>query len=132
MKDKTRTCQPGPIPNDEAQAMATAVITLFDRWNLSPAQRSIVLGGTQQTTLDRWRRGEFDPITQELAVRLSLLMGIHKALRTLFLDDTRAYAWVSTPNADFEERPPIDTLMDGDIEGFAQIRSYLDAALVAK
>jgi uncharacterized protein (DUF2384 family) len=74
----------------------------------------------------------FESIEPNIALRLSLLIGIHKALRTLFIDDERAYAWVSTPNADFDERPPIDTLMDGDIEGVAQIRSYLDAALVTK
>ena len=121
------------IPEDETQAMAIAVIALFDHWNLSSEQRSNVLGGIQQTTLDCWRRGVFEPIEPNIALRLSLLMGIHKALRTLFIDDERAYAWVSTPNADFDERPPVDILMSSDdLEGFFQIRSYLNAALQAK
>lgn len=117
------------IPEDETQAMAMAVIALFDGWNLSSEQGSNVLGGVRQTTLDSWRRGEFEPIDQDIALRLSLLMGIHKALRTLFIDDERAYAWVSTPNSDFDERPPIDSLTERDVSGLYRVRSYLRAAI---
>lgn len=120
------------IPEDETQAMAIAVIALFDRWNLSSEQRSKVLGGIHQTTLDCWRRGVFEPIEPDIALRLSLLMGIHKALRTLFIDDERAYAWVSTPNSDFDERPPIDSLTERDVSGLYRVRSYLRAAIQAQ
>lgn len=120
------------IPEDETQAMAIAVISLFDHWNLSSEQRSNVLGGVQQTTLDCWRRGVFEPIEPDIALRLSLLMGIHKALRTLFIDDKRAYAWVSTPNSDFDERPPIDSLTERDVSGLYRVRSYLRAAIQAQ
>ena len=123
MKDQKFWPKAEPIPENEAQAMATAVIALFDRWNLSSEQRSNVLGGIQQTTLDSWRREKFEPIEQNLAIRLSLLMGIHKALRTLFIEEDRAYAWVSTHNSDFDERPSFDSITERDVSGLHRVRS---------
>ena len=55
-------------------------------------------------------------------------MGIHKDLRTLFIEEGRAYAWVSTPNSDFDERPPLDSITERDVSGLYRLRSYLDAA----
>ena len=118
----------GMIPDDEARAMAEASVRLFDHWNLKTDQRSKVLGGVSKTTLNRWRQGIIGAIGADLATRLSLLMGMHKALRLIFIDKARAYSWITTPNDDFEGAAPIDYLAGGDIMGLYQVRAYLDSA----
>ena len=118
----------GMIPDDEARAMAEASVRLFDHWNLKTDQRSKVLGGVSKTTLNRWRQGVIGVISADLATRLSLLMGMHKALRLIFIDKERAYSWITTPNDDLNGIAPIDYMARGDIMSLYQVRAYLDAA----
>lgn len=115
------------ITASEAQAMARAVLRLFEHWGISDAQAREILGGLAARTYARWKAGETGRIDRDLATRLSLLMGIHKGLRYLFSDPARGYAWVSKPNRAFGDRAPIDVMAQGDIFSLARVRSWLDA-----
>jgi len=115
------------ITDHEAEAMARAVIRLFDRWQISDAQAREILGGLPARTFARWKAGEIGRIDRDLATRLSLLMGIHKGLRYLFTDPARGYAWVKKPNTLFGGRTPMDIMVQGDIFSLARVRAYLDA-----
>lgn len=115
------------ITDHEAEAMARAVIRLFERWQISDSQAREILGGLPQRTYARWKAGDIGRIDRDLATRLSLLMGIHKGLRYLFSDASRGYAWVKKPNRILEGRRPVDIMAQGDIFSLARIRSYLDA-----
>ncbi|MGO4405699.1 antitoxin Xre-like helix-turn-helix domain-containing protein [Bosea sp. RAF48] len=125
-----RTASNPQIPQitaEEASAAARAVIELFAKWDLSDAMASEILGGISQQTYARWRAGRRPRLTRDLATRLSLLMGIHKALRILFSDAQRAYGWVSKPNENFNGRSPAEMMAEGSIFALARMRSYLDA-----
>ncbi|TKT75679.1 antitoxin Xre/MbcA/ParS toxin-binding domain-containing protein [Aquamicrobium sp. LC103] len=115
------------ITAEEAEAMARAVIRLFEKWNVSDAQAREILGGLAARTYARWKAGEPGRIDRDLTTRLSLLMGIHKGLRYLFSDPERGYDWVKKPNRGFGGRSPVETMAQGDIFSLARVRSYLDA-----
>jgi uncharacterized protein (DUF2384 family) len=115
------------ISPSEAEAMARAVIRLFERWRLSDTEARQVLGGLPARTYARWKAGEPGRIDRDLATRLSLLMGIHKGLRYLFSDPARGYDWVGRPNAAFGDRTPLAVMTQGDIFSLARVRGYLDA-----
>lgn len=115
------------ITAHEAEAMARAVIRLFDRWKLSDAQAREILGGMPARTYARWKVGQMARIDRDLATRLSLLMGIHKGLRYLFTDPARGYAWVKKPNLALGGRSPVDIMTEGDIFSLARLRAFLDA-----
>ncbi len=115
------------ITPEEAQAMARAVIRLFDKWKVSDGEAREILGGLASRTYARWKADEPGRIDRDLATRLSLLMGIHKGLRYLFSDAERGYAWIRKPNKVFGDRTPIDVMAQGDMFSLARIRSYLDA-----
>ncbi len=66
--------------------MARATVNLFDRWGLSDAQARELLGGMAPRTWARWKKGEMGRIDRDLAMRLSILMGVHKGLRYMFSD----------------------------------------------
>lgn len=115
------------ITVEEASAAARAVIRLFEKWGLSDAVAREILGGLAPRTYARWKAGDHGRIDRDLATRLSLLMGIHKGLRTLFTDPERGYAWVSKPNDAFGGLAPVEIMAQGDIFSLARVRSYLDA-----
>jgi hypothetical protein len=54
-------------------------------------------------------------------------MGIHKALRYLFTDPERGYAWIGKQNDAFGGRTPAEIMGQGDIFSLARVRAYLDA-----
>ena len=111
----------------EAEAMAHAVIKLFEQWKLSDRAAREILGGLAARTYARWKSGDPGRIGRDLAARLSLLMGIHKRLRLLFKDPQRGYGWVHRPNAAFGGRTPAEVMRQGDIFSLARVRAYLDA-----
>jgi uncharacterized protein (DUF2384 family) len=114
------------ITTAEAEAMARAVVKLFEKWGLSEGDAREVLGGLSARTYARWKAGDPGRIDRDLAMRLSLLMGIHKRLRYLFIEPERGYAWIKTPNLVFGERSPAE-VMQGDMFSLARVRAYLDA-----
>ena len=117
---------PGPISDAEANAMFRAVIRLFGHWNLTDEQSAILLD-LPLRTYRRWkaeRKGRFD---RDGKARLSNLMGIHKALRIVFREAERGYAWIGRPNAALGGRTALAVMLDGELTDLMRVRRYLDA-----
>ncbi|WP_377844008.1 antitoxin Xre-like helix-turn-helix domain-containing protein [Bosea sp. UC22_33] len=115
------------ITANEAAAAARAVVKLFERWKLDDALAREMLGGLPARTYARWKTGEQVRISRDVATRLSLLMGIHKALRLRFIEPERGYAWVNKGNDTFGGRTPVEIMSEGSIFSLARIRACLDA-----
>lgn len=115
------------ISDEEASAMARAVVNLFRRWEITDAQASILLGGLSARTWARWKVGEVGRIPRDLKSRLSNLMGIHKALRIIFTEADRAYGWVKRPNNAFGGAPALDVMLGGELTDIMRVRRYLDS-----
>ena len=115
------------ITLDEAAAMLCAAFNLFDRWGVNDRQARIMLGEPSASTFYRWKRGEIGAIPSDTAWRLGDLMGVHKALRYMFTEPERSYAWVSKPNAAFGGRSALDRMLAGAPSDITSVRVYLDA-----
>jgi hypothetical protein len=59
--------------------------------------------------------------------RLGDLMGIHKALRYMFREPDRCYAWVKKPNDAFGGQSALTRMLAGAPSDITAVRSYLDA-----
>lgn len=57
--------------------------------------------------------------------RLSNLMDIHKALRIVFTDPQRSYAWTKAVNADFAGSSALDVRLGGGLTDITRVRRYL-------
>lgn len=112
---------------DESQAAARAVVNLFARWDVPDAVACDILGGISARTYARWKLGQVGRVDRDLGTRLSLLLGIHKALRYMFRDPQRGYDWVSRPNAMFSGQTPLQIMAQGNIFALARVRGFLDA-----
>lgn len=111
----------------EAEAAARAVVNLFGHWKLTDEEACQILGGLSLRTWARWKKGEAGRIDRDLATRLSLLLGIHKALRYLFVEPELAYSWIRKPNETFGGQRALDLLLGGSIFALERLRAYLDA-----
>lgn len=101
---------------------------LAQRWALSNAEASALLG-VSGSTWDRIKRGEWESsLSQDQLTRVSALVGVFKGLALLFADDM-ADRWPRLPNKGplFERRPPIDAMIEGGIPRMIEIRRYIDA-----
>lgn len=112
----------------EAQAMQRAVLRVLDNWGVSDVDAAIILGGIAPRTVSRWRAGELGRVTRDLADRMSLILGIHKALRILFEDAGRGYRWIKEPNEAFGGRSALELMRDGGMTDLMRLRGYLDSA----
>lgn len=112
---------------DESQAAARAVVNLFGRWGVADGVACTILGGISARTYARWKLGQVGRVDRDLGTRLSLLLGIHKAVRYMFRDPQRGYDWINRPNAIFGGQTPVQVMAQGSIFSLARVRSFLDA-----
>lgn len=115
-----------PITDQEAGAMFRAIVNLFRNWGVSDEQASLLLD-VPPRTLARWKSGALGRIGRDGKARLSNLLGIHKALRIIFHDPARGYAWIKAPNEAFTGRSALEVMLGGEITDLMRVRRYLDA-----
>ena len=115
-----------PITDEEAGAMFRAGLNLFRLWGVTDDQAAILLD-LPRRTFARWKAGEIGRIGRDGKARLSNLIGIHKALRIIFSDASRGYAWIKAPNAAFGGTSALNVMLGGELTDLMRVRSYLDA-----
>lgn len=115
------------ITDEEATALARATVNLFNAWGLTDQEARVILGEMAQRTWARWKAGDIGRIDRDLRARMAILMGIHKALRYLFIDPVRGYAWIRKPSDAFGGRSALDVMLRGEITDLIDLRKYLDA-----
>jgi hypothetical protein len=114
------------ITSDEAGAMFRAALNLFGLWGLSDDQAAVLLD-LPLRTYRRWKAGEPGRLGRDGKARLSNLMGIHKALRIIFAEPRRGYAWIKAPNTAFGGASALQVMLGGDLTDLMRVRRYLDA-----
>jgi hypothetical protein len=111
----------------EIHAMQRAMIRLFEHWDVTDAEASILLGDLSPRTFQRWKAGQYGRAGVDLVARMSNLLGIHKALRLLFDDADRGYRWVRAANVAFAGKSALAVMLGGQITDLMRVRRYLDA-----
>lgn len=115
-----------PISDEEGAALFRAAVNLFRAWRLSDAQAAVLLD-LPVRTYARWKAEGPGRLDRDKKARLSNLMGIHKALRIIFREPQRAYAWIRAANEAFGERTALDIMLGGELTDLMRVRRYLDA-----
>ena len=118
--------RPAPISHEEGAAMFRAALNLFGKWGLTDEQSSVLLD-LNLRTYRRWKAEGPGRLDRDTKTRLSNIMGIHKALRTIFREPRRGYDWVGAPNLAFSGRSALEVMLDGELTDLMRVRRYLDA-----
>lgn len=115
-----------PITQEEAAAMFRAAINLFANWQVTDEQAAILLDMPVRS-YRRWKAQGPGRISRDGCARLSNLMSIHKALRIIFQEPQRGYAWMSAANAALGGSSALNVMLGGELTDIMRVRRYLDA-----
>ena len=121
-----RDFAPAAITDAEGAAAFRAVLNLFRLWSVTDENAAILLD-LPIRSYRRWKAGEIGRIDRDAKARLSNLMGIHKALRIIFREPQRGYAWIQAPNAAFGGRTALEVMLGGELTDLMRVRRYLDS-----
>ena len=123
-------------PKDRARVSAPGLRSfraIADRWNLSEAQRIAALGDPARSTYHAWmkkaRDGEALTLPLDTLLRISAILGIHKALTILFSDPAQGVGWLTRPHQGtvFQGAAPMEFILNGAQDGMMTVRRALDA-----
>lgn len=104
-----------------------AFFNLAAEWGLTTDDQVVLLGQPSRRTFYRWRAGEVAGLPADTLERISVLLGIYKALHILLPMPDRANAWVKRDNTAFGGRSALAVMRQGRVDDLYQVRRYLDA-----
>jgi hypothetical protein len=112
-----------PITEPSLTEMSAAGLRAFFKiahdWDLSAEEQIVLLGSPGRSTFFKWKA---EPQTARLGrdtlERLSLLLGIYKALQILLPQPAAADGWI---------KRALDRMLAGNISDLVAVRQYLDA-----
>lgn len=105
-----------------------AFFAIVEKWDLRNEDAMALLGGTSHGRYYELKKNRKGLLSQDELTRISLLIGIFKALNILF-SQRLANQWTSRPNSNpmFNDAPPLELLMRGGMPGMISVRRLLDA-----
>ncbi|HUY13229.1 MAG TPA: MbcA/ParS/Xre antitoxin family protein [Terriglobia bacterium] len=101
---------------------------LAHAWRLRDEAARQLLGGISNGAFYQLKRGHKKTLDQDKLTRISLLIGIFKALNILYSREL-ADAWVNLPNSNpmFEGKAPLAYMIKGGVPALMRVRQLLDA-----
>lgn len=123
-------------PQDRARISGPGLRTfkaVADQWQLSERERIAALGEPARSTYHQWMRKaqsrEAVTLPLDTLLRISGVLGIHKALAILFQDRAQAMTWLRGAHRGtvFQGAPPLTFITQGAQDGILTVRRYLDA-----
>jgi hypothetical protein len=111
---------------------APALRTFFSiarAWGLSTAEERALLGWPPASTFHKYKSGGPGVLSFDTLTRISLVLGIYKALQLLYPEPSFADRWVRMPNANpvFGGGTPLTFAADNGLDGLHQVRRLLDS-----
>ncbi|MXZ49694.1 MAG: helix-turn-helix transcriptional regulator [Rhodobacteraceae bacterium] len=105
-----------------------------NRWGFDKNQRFALLGDVSPQTYRKWEREGASSLSRDQLERISLLLGIHKCLKILFVDHGSARRWFFSLNHDqpFDGISPSEFMIQGSISNLYGVRRYLEAWIQMK
>ncbi|HYW40537.1 MAG TPA: MbcA/ParS/Xre antitoxin family protein [Terriglobales bacterium] len=105
-----------------------AFFRLASHWELRDEDARGLIGGISNGSFYQLKRGAAKILDQDKLTRVSLLVGIFKALNILY-STKLADAWVQLPNSNpvFGGQTPLAYMLKGGVPSMLRVRQLLDA-----
>jgi hypothetical protein len=104
-----------------------AFFNLAAEWGLTAEEQVTLLGRPGRRTLYRWKAGGVAGLPADTLERISVLLGVYKALEILLPVPARAGAWIRRANEAFGGRSALEVMLGGKVDDLYQVRRHLDA-----
>jgi hypothetical protein len=106
-----------------------AFVNITEKWGLNEAQARGLLGGIASSTFHEWKtKPKGKKLDQDSLMRISLIIGIYKALH-IYFGKQWADRWVVLQNRGplFAGDSPVDYMLRQGQPGMVQVRRLLDS-----
>jgi hypothetical protein len=105
-----------------------AFFKIINAWRLRDESARQLLGGVSNGMFYQMKSGHKKTLDQDKLTRVSLLVGIFKALNILY-SPKLADAWISLPNTNpmFKGETPLEYAIQGGVPALMRVRQLLDA-----
>lgn len=105
-----------------------AFFNVTKAWQLSAGEERGLLGWPPSSTFHKYKSGDAGVLSYDTLTRISLVLGIYKALHILYAEPVFADHWLRMPNTNplFGGRAPLAFALDAGIDGLFQLRRLLD------
>jgi hypothetical protein len=118
-------------PASRRKLSAPALRAFFNiarAWELSVTEERALLGWPPASTFHKYKSGDAGVLSFDTLTRISLVLGIYKALHILYPEPAFADRWMRMPNshATFGGVTPLALVADAGLDGLFQIRRLLD------
>ncbi len=122
------------LPHEPAvrrRLSAPAVRTFLNiaaAWGLTVEEQRGLLGWPAASTFHKYKAGDVGTLSYDTLERISLVLGIYKALHILYPDARLADSWVRLPNTNplFGGQPALALMTTAGIDGLYKVRRLLD------
>jgi hypothetical protein len=105
-----------------------AFFKIAQAWQLRDEDARQLLGGVSNGVFYQLKGGQKKVLDQDKLTRVSLILGIFKALNVLY-SRKLADAWITRPNSNplFGGEAPLAFMIRGGVPAFMRVRQMLDA-----
>jgi hypothetical protein len=105
-----------------------AFFKMAHAWQLRDESARQLLGGLSNGVFYQLKGGRKKTLDQDKLTRISLLLGIYKALHLLY-SPKLADSWIQLPNTNsmFEGETPLAYMVKGGVPALMRVRQLLDA-----
>ena len=106
-----------------------AFFSIARAWDLSVAEERGLLGWPPPSTFHKYKGGNPGALSLDTLTRISLVLGIYKALQVLHPEAAFADRWMGLPNSNplFRGCTPLAFVVDAGLDGLFQLRRLLDS-----
>jgi hypothetical protein len=128
-----------PLPPEDRQDPAvrrrlsgpalSALFATAREWALTTNEERGLLGWPPSSTFHKYKSGDAGVLSFDTLTRISLVLGIYKALHILYPEAAFANRWMKMPNSNplFGGGTPIAFVLDAGLDGLFQVRRLLDS-----
>ena len=115
------------VSSDSKKAAIRAFFKISEKWDLNNNEMIALLGYPTEATFYNWKKGVIRNVPHDTLERISIVLGIFKALEILYIQPELADKWMKKPNSYFAGQSAMERMLAGSISDMALVRSYLDS-----
>lgn len=120
------------VSGERRVEFSNQIMKLLDSWGTTGDDKIVLLGlpkDMRTRKLEKYRRDEAFPDTEEVNEHLEHLVGIADALRTTFPRNVEMCAiWIRKPERRFDNQTPIELMIRKGLPGIIRVRAHLDCS----
>lgn len=117
---------------EEKIELARHIMRLLNSWDI-PSENQIQMLALSEDTrtrhLSKYKKDTPFPDDKKIYERIFHFLGIEDALRTSYPHNARmGPVWMNQPHRRFNQRTPVQTMLEDDLHGIVAVRVHLDCA----